>query len=456
MKLLRLLKRELSGEAALWIDKGIITPDQAEQILGIYGTRLPSADRRTPGYHILMAIAALFAGMALIVFISANWEQIPRAVRMGTLVAATAAANGIGLFYFRKDRIHLSRLWFFSGAIIYGAAIFLIAQIYHLGEHYPDGVLYWAVGVLPLGFLTDSILLMLLSGALSSIWLVMESAFGIFPTVYPLFAAAMLWFCFRQHRSMILFLLGIAGIIFFSEVLVVHVRGEAWYGMMFDEANVFFTAGVFILLHGSAGIIEKFAHRAHWVDYGLVLRIWCVRFGILTLFVLSFKEPWEELLRGSTGIGGFIAGCITVVPAVVAGFLWLSAKLAGSESGARLKAILAGHLPTLAYTCFYCLCSGAILLAGPEKFRSLAAVLQTSTNLVLLLTGIRMIMTAYRNISSADFYMGVGILLITALLRYIDLIGDYVSGSIVFLIAGGILFVTARLWKKHMSGRRTG
>ena len=32
---------------------------------------------------------------------------------------------------------------FFLGNLFYGASIILVAQIYHLGEHMPDGVFWW-------------------------------------------------------------------------------------------------------------------------------------------------------------------------------------------------------------------------------------------------------------------------------------------------------------------------
>ena len=33
--------------------------------------------------------------------------------------------------------------------------------------------------------------------------------------------------------------------------------------------------------------------------------------------------------------------------------------------------------------------------------------------------------------------------------RYVDLIGDYVGASLMFLVAAGILFASARFWKKR-------
>ncbi len=47
------------------------------------------------------------------------------------------------------------------------------------------------------------------------------------------------------------------------------------------------------------------------------------------------------------------------------------------------------------------------------------------------------------------FYAGVLAILTTGLLRYIDLIGDYIGASILFAIIAAILLLTAKYWKNH-------
>jgi hypothetical protein len=44
------------------------------------------------------------------------------------------------------------------------------------------------------------------------------------------------------------------------------------------------------------------------------------------------------------------------------------------------------------------------------------------------------------------------VILVTALLRYADLIGDYVGGSLRFLFFAGVLFAAARFWRHHTNG----
>ena len=62
----------------------------------------------------------------------------------------------------------------FLGCLLYGAGIWLVAQVFHLDAHYPDGVWWWAVGVLPFALCLDTLLLHCLLVALLGLWAGME------------------------------------------------------------------------------------------------------------------------------------------------------------------------------------------------------------------------------------------------------------------------------------------
>jgi hypothetical protein len=58
-------------------------------------------------------------------------------------------------------------------------------------------------------------------------------------------------------------------------------------------------------------------------------------------------------------------------------------------------------------------------------------------------------MRALRDSITLYFYTGIGVILITALLRYADLVGDYIGGSLLFLFFSAVLFGAARFWRAH-------
>ena len=65
MRLIRLLKKDLAHEARDWLEKGIITRDQATAICAEYDIDLDS-DSHQSGYRLLTTLGYLFIGLAVI------------------------------------------------------------------------------------------------------------------------------------------------------------------------------------------------------------------------------------------------------------------------------------------------------------------------------------------------------------------------------------------------------
>ena len=195
MRLIRLLKRDLATEVATWVEREIISVDQARSICRLYEVDYDAIRSRSTGYRVLVVLGFLFIGLALITVIGANWDEIPRAARMAGLLALTAGTHALALHHHRLGRASLATGLFVLGNLFYGASIILVAQIYHLGEHMPDGVFWWALGSLPFAVLLCSPWLTLMSGLLALIWLYLEYTTGFLSAtfvtfVFPLFLAA--------------------------------------------------------------------------------------------------------------------------------------------------------------------------------------------------------------------------------------------------------------------------
>ena len=88
-------KNLLRRETRRWVDEGLVEPFQAERILNRYGTSLNDTGPSALG--LLTGLAGLFAGLALLLLVSANWEQLPRLARFAGLVTLTAVLNGWGV-----------------------------------------------------------------------------------------------------------------------------------------------------------------------------------------------------------------------------------------------------------------------------------------------------------------------------------------------------------------------
>ena len=70
-------------------------------------------------------------------------------------------------------------------------------------------------------------------------------------------------------------------------------------------------------------------------------------------------------------------------------------------------------------------------------------------NIVLVVAGVWLIISGISKGISHYFFLGVASILVTALLRYADLIGDYIGGALLFMFFAVLLLGAARFWKKR-------
>lgn len=430
MRLIRLLKNEIAKEALVWVDKDIITPIQAEQICDQYGVDFHGTGNRAAGYHILLGLGYLFVGLALITLIGANWEQIPRFLRMAGLIGLTLVTQGWAVKNWLLGREDRAAGIFLLGNLFYGASIILIAQIYHLGEHMPDGVFWWALGCLPIGVLINSPWVTLQALVLSGIWFFLEVDLGFYPTLFPVFILGGITVLYRGKQSLLLFSTVTAAIGFWVEYTLSALWSQNWYYHFYAE-HLFVGMALFLSAYAfSHWLNQKSSVKAK--DYGALLAVWSLRFGLIFMMVMSFKEPWKELLdtrfNHVSSMGFFVTGLL------IASFL--TARQAG-----KIKSVLA-------ITGMYAFFVLAVLLVNDEAW---AVYFQIAANIALVAAGIWLIISGINQGISHYFFLGIASILITALLRYADLIGDYIGGAVLFMFFAILLLGAAKFWKKYQS-----
>ncbi len=428
MQLLGLLRRELRSECRQWVDDGDISAEQGDRILARYGTSLDDGGDGSLAYKVLVGIALLFVGMALLLLVSANWEEIPRAVRMQGLISTTLILNGIGIYHYLKDRSGLG--WLFVGGISYGASIMLIAQIYHLGEHFPDGLFYWALGLVPMAWLVRSRVLALLMLAIATLWMLSEGKFTP-PWEMPLFLGAAVMVAW-QARSAGLLVVTVALTVSWLNLLLGWIYGYPFWpeiegGMV--SLNMGLLALLFMGSHALAPSTFPHLRRA-----GTLLSLWSLRGYLVLLVPFTIMEVCEAFLEELQGLQdpGLWGGLLAAVPAA-----WLAVRDRASHLLARALVI---GLPVL------------LLLFHGVDSDTLAIPLALVVNLLVLVSAIVLIQQGLDKGLSQFFYSGVGLLLVLAMVRYLDLVGDYVGAAVMFLIAAGILFAAARYWRARQQG----
>ena len=447
MRLIRLLKKDLASEISSWVEREIISVEQARTICRLYDVDYEAIRSRSTGYRVLVVLGFLFIGLALITVIGANWDTIPRGVRMGGLLALTAGTHVLALRHHLSDRTSLATGLFVLGNLFYGASIILIAQIYHLGEHMPDGVFWWALGSLPFAALLRSPWLALTSGLLALVWLYLEYTTWLLNATFlafafPVFLSVELYVLARARANALLFLTFVASLILWFQTALGALWMDGRNRAEWSAEQVFVGAALFIVAHAAG----------HWLhahdgvkakDYGALLSVWTLRLALVGMLVMSFELPWERLI---TAEWNHQASMWIVVATLAAAALWLGSKT-GTLAPLLLPAALAGGTMV------------AVVVTGthadPANLEVHAAVFQVLDNVALVAAGIWLIVRATATGASHLFFLGVATILLTAFLRYTDLIGDYVGGAILFLAFAALLLGAARYWKRRQ-GREVG
>jgi uncharacterized membrane protein len=184
-------QRRLEQEIPHWRREGLISEAQATAILAHYG--LDEATQRRSRLAVVLAfLGAALVGIGVIVFFAANWQHIAGWVKLVLIFGAVAVAyhTGYWLRYEKQEFQGTGNALFFLGALLFGAALFLTAQGFHINAHQPALLLLWALGVLPMAYLLGSramVTLMVLNLAVALGW---ETGFWLEDTyrLFPFFA----------------------------------------------------------------------------------------------------------------------------------------------------------------------------------------------------------------------------------------------------------------------------
>jgi len=161
----------LRKELPAWVEKGWVAPAGDAAILNHAEAQLARGTGVIP--VALAVIGALTLGAGIILFFAANWSQMAKLSKLAVLFGAMWGAYAIagrGLSGAARASRVIGQAMLLLGVILFGANIQLIAQIYHIDAHYPDGVLMWALGALAIVWVLPSQPVAVAGLALATLW----------------------------------------------------------------------------------------------------------------------------------------------------------------------------------------------------------------------------------------------------------------------------------------------
>ena len=400
-------RQQLEADLVKWVAAGVISGDAAQSIRKARFS--DEARSRLPG--IFAMLGALMLAASVSAFVAANWQEIPRLVRLGGILAIIAGCFFPALLLQRRGHPAAADAAITFATLCFGAGIALVGQMYHLPGDWPAGAMLVAIGGLVAAALTGK------SGPLVIAFVAMAS-----------------WSCGRFEAS--------------------HFREIHWFFLLLFVPGVLLALGRENRLLGHAAILALSVWLGallmpqggakvffNLVDGSLAISTAYIAIGLLALdrgwpAVIKALLPWGAVVFGillcveialvlGHSLFGPRAGASIVYPAYGAALAALAAlaMLARERDSGRLVVIAACAVGLTIPLMF----SG---LAGAEVLRRAlvsVAVFVSAVGLIAggLLLGLR-----------TFIFVGYAVFGVSILILLWQTIGTLLSQSLFFLVAG--------------------
>ncbi|MEZ2251212.1 DUF2157 domain-containing protein [Microcoleus sp.] len=253
-------RRELRSQAKLWQAEGLIDTSLYQQLADRYQFHTLESASRNRFLGILISLGSILLALGVITFVAANWQVWSRESRVALLLSLFVAVNAAGFYLWRippsrsknsnpnipltKGRNKLlGEGLLLLGALILGANMALMAQMFHIGGSAYGLFLAWGIGVLGMAYSLRLTSLGVLSALLVSLsyWLavldwsskVEFSWLEILVRQMPIAASIMFIPLAYWCRSRAIFALGAIVLIFSLQVSIIQGLNPSWGAAIF-------------------------------------------------------------------------------------------------------------------------------------------------------------------------------------------------------------------------------
>ena len=136
---------DLERQLERWVEAQLIDPLAAGRILE-FERAAPKERLRWPAI-LAIGFGTLMLCAGILLFVAAHWDEISPAQRF-TLVLGLVAVFHVAAGLLSSKVPNIGVALHFAGTVCLGAGIFLAGQIFNLEEHWPGGVMLWALGAI--------------------------------------------------------------------------------------------------------------------------------------------------------------------------------------------------------------------------------------------------------------------------------------------------------------------
>ncbi|MBI5847249.1 MAG: DUF2157 domain-containing protein [Nitrospirae bacterium] len=401
---------KLRAEMGSWVEKGFISQEQRDRILFHYRAVSEVQTRAGSGrlITVVSVLGSVLVGLGIILFVASNWHAIPKAGKLALLFTTMIGMYSAGYYmrYTRQNYVKVGASLIFLGTMAFGANIYLIAQIYNISVHYPNGELLWVLGTLPLAYVLRLRTILTLALLNLLIWLGMEASFWLREPHY--------------YSSVAAFIpLYLAAGLTLTAVGLAHRGSER-----------------FSYYHGPYLWLGTFVTMFSWYIF---------TFG--DMFRSDFSAP--SLVMFYAGMLVIFAGSLAVA------FLldrqektkWFTAEAASLMFLAAVILFLLVNNPAIDESV-----QGAARHYGSAVKSGVVTVLSLSSNLLFAAAIIGMIVLGFAR--KAAFYVNVGLFffVLDVIARYFDFFWKMLPRSL-FFVVGGLLLIFGSLFLERKRKR---
>lgn len=135
-----------------WQSDGLIDPETSRRLKA-------DVEKRSAKFSLgttLATLGGLLLGAAIIMLVAANWQDMPRLMRIGLVFALIWLGYLLGAWRELKGDRVLPVAFYAIGASAFGGGIALVGQMYHLSGDVQSAALVWALGVFAAALLLRS------------------------------------------------------------------------------------------------------------------------------------------------------------------------------------------------------------------------------------------------------------------------------------------------------------
>ena len=466
-------RRQLRQESDKWRQEGLIDAPFYQQLSDRYQFSQIETAASNRFVVILLGLGGILLGLGMITFVAANWQEWPRGFRVFLLLSLFVGVNASGFYLWRRSAANpgLHRLGhglLLAGALILGANMALMSQMFHQSGQVYELYFVWGLGVVAMAYS----LRMTSLGVLA--WILMSISYYLWFTNN--------WWWFRSSLTpdvpWISFLMGYmalaASLIFVP--LAYWLRSRVMFGLAGIGFASFFVFGLRPLsnwqdLHGGglAAIAFTLPPALLWaydkniwrfsrlsdrqlpaatsdptaVDpFQAIARSLAVWFFSIVFYIFSFHWLWEDAnyyANGGMEFGGFWHYLDVVFFLILAGLGWL-------RLGYRLRRLRVFQEKSVnngAIASFVIIT--ATLFSWRASLPNLPIIAPFLINLMLFLLAIALLRDGLALGARRTFWGGMVLLVLGILSRIFEYNTDLLLKSFVLVLCG-VGVIAAGLW----------